>query len=176
MEIQGEGFTLRGFKADDVVPLQKHADDPRIYSFLFDRFPHPYTMEAAEAWVASKLGQHPMRNFVIAIDGELKGVIGIDHREDIYRKSPLIGYWLSEEDWGKGIMTQAVKLVTAYAFASFDIVRIQAGVLSNNPGSMRVLEKAGYTLEGILKRNIIKNDIILDEHIYGIVKDDCRTV
>ena len=111
-----------------------------------------------------------MVNFVIDVNGELAGVAGIDFREDIYRKAPLLGYWLREDYWGKGIMTEAVKLVTAYAFTNFDIVRLQAGVLGNNSRSMRVLEKAGFIKEGILKNNIIKNGAVLDEHIYGLVK------
>jgi len=67
-------------------------------------------------------------------------------------------------------MTEAVKLIVDYGFKNLDIVRIQAGVLSNNPASMRVLEKAGFIKEGILRNGIVKNELILDEHIYGILK------
>jgi len=67
-------------------------------------------------------------------------------------------------------MPGAIKLVTDYAFANLDVIRIQAGVLGNNPKSMRVLEKAGFVKEGILKNSMVKNDVVLDEHIYGIVK------
>jgi len=70
MELQGEGFTLRGWKADDTESLQKHADNPNIYSFLLDRFPHPYTMEAATGWVNMMLVQDPQVNFVIDIEGQ----------------------------------------------------------------------------------------------------------
>jgi ribosomal-protein-alanine N-acetyltransferase len=170
MEIEGQGFKLRRWKSDDAGPLQKHADNKNISDFLFDRFPSPYTMDAAVDFVSRKLEQDPLVSFVVEVDGNLAGVIGIDKREDIYRKSPLLGYWLSENHWGKGIMTQAIKLVTNYAFANLDIVRIQAGVLGNNSRSMRVLEKAGFVKEGVLKNNIIKNGVILDEHIYGMVK------
>ncbi|HZY37013.1 MAG TPA: GNAT family protein [Mucilaginibacter sp.] len=170
MELHGNGFKLRGWKEEDAASLQRHADNTNISDFLFDRFPSPYTMDEAVKWIKLKLNQSPVVNFVIDVDGELAGVIGIDQRDDIYRKSPLLGYWLREDYWGKGIMTGAVKLVTSYAFANLDIVRLQAGVLGNNPRSMRVLEKAGYIKEGILKNNVIKNGTILDEHIYGFVK------
>ena len=82
----------------------------------------------------------------------------------------MLGLWFSEAYWGSGIISEAIKLVTKYAFNNLDIVRIQAGVLSNNPRSMRALEKAGYVKEGTLRNNIIKNGIILDEHIYAIIK------
>jgi len=169
MEIQGPGFTLRGLKLEDAGSMQKHADNPNIYSYLLDRFPHPYTMDDAIRWVTSMQDQDPLVNFALTIDDNLVGVIGLEIRNDVYRKAPLLGYWLSEIYWGRGIMTEAVKLVTEYAFNTLDVVRIQAGVLSNNPKSMRVLEKVGYVKEGILKNNIIKNGVILDEHIYAMV-------
>jgi len=170
MEIQGQGFTLREWKLDDVESLQKHADNPNVYSFLMDRFPHPYTMKAAIDWLAPMLHQSPIVNFAIDVEGKAVGVIGLELRVDVYRKAPLLGYWISETLWGRGIMPQAVKLITAYAFTHLDAVRVQAGVLSNNPRSMRVLEKAGFIKEGVLKNNIIKNEVILDEYIYAAYK------
>jgi len=68
-------------------------------------------------------------------------------------------------------MPEAVKLVVDYAFASFDIHRLHAGVFGNNPRSMRVLEKAGFVKEGVLKNAIVKNGIVLDEHVYGLNRD-----
>ena len=171
MELKGTGFTLRGFCLDDTTALQKHADNINISRYLFDRFPSPYTMADAEAFVSRKLNQEPLNNFVIDINNELAGVIGVDRREDIYRKAPLLGYWLAEEYWGRGIMTEAITLVAAYAFANLDIVRLQSGVLSNNPASARVLEKAGFVREGFLRSNIIKSGVVMDELIYGMVKD-----
>lgn len=172
MEINGQGFTLRSWEPDDAASIQKHADNPNVYSFLMDRFPHPYTMEAAIGWVTPMLDQNPMVNFVIDVDGLAVGVIGLELRDDIYSKAPLLGYWLGEDYWGRGIMPQAVKLITDYAFTRLDVIRIQAGVLSNNPKSMRVLEKAGFTKEGILKNGLIKNGVVLDEHIYAILRDE----
>ena len=70
----------------------------------------------------------------------------------------------------RGIATEALKLVTKYAFNNFGLVRIQAGVFSWNPVSARVLEKAGYKLEAKLRKNVIKNKKIVDELIYGKIK------
>ena len=169
MEIKGQDFTLRGWKESDIPALQRNADNANISSFLLDRFPHPYTMEDAVWWVDLMLKQDPFLNFVVDIDGELAGGIGIELREDVYRKTALIGYWLGEGYWGRGIMTEAVKLVAEYAFTHFDLIRLQAGIFSNNPRSMRVLEKAGFVKEGILKNAIVKNGVVLDEHVYGLV-------
>ena len=170
MELHGNGFKLRGWTKEDAAAIQPHADNPNVYSYLLDRFPHPYTMEAAESWVNMMLNLEPNYNFVIEVDGTAVGVIGLEMRDDVYRKSPLIGYWLSETLWGRGIMTAAIRLICAYAFENLDIIRIQAGVLGNNLRSMRTLEKAGFIKEGILKNSMVKNGMILDEHIYGLVR------
>jgi len=171
MELKGTGFTLRKWKLEDAELLQKHADNTNVSDYLLDRFPSPYTMDDAINWIKLMQNQNPVTIFVIAVEDKLAGVIGLELREDVYRKSSLIGYWIGEEYWGRGIMPEAIKLITAYAFTNFDIVRIQAGVLGNNPKSMRVLEKAGFTKEGIMKNAIIKKGEILDEHIYAICKD-----
>ncbi len=168
MELHGEGFLLRGWKVDDAGSLQKHGDNTAISDFLLDRFPSPYTMEDAIHWIKSMKYQQPFINFAIDIDGFVVGVIGLELKEDVYRKTALLGYWIGESFWGRGIIPKAIKLITDYAFANLDIVRIQAGVLSNNPKSIRVMEKAGFTKEGELKKAILKKGIILDEYIYAL--------
>ena len=169
MEIAGQGFKLRGWKTEDAESLQKHADNTHISDFLLDRFPSPYTLADANSWIELMKDQSPVLNFAIEIDGNVAGVIGLETRVDVYRKTCLLGYWISEDYWGKGIMFDAIKLICKYAFADLDMVRIQAGVLGNNPKSMRVLEKAGFTKEGILKSAVIKKGVILDEHLYALV-------
>lgn len=168
--MQGTGFKLRGWHMDDALSLQKHANNPNVYNFLMDSFPHPYTIDDAVNWISLMQKQDPMLVFAIDIDGKLVGGIGLEMRHDIYSKSRLIGYWLGEQFWGRGIMTEAVRLVVDYAFANLDIVRLQAGILGNNPASMRVLEKAGFIKEGVLRNAIVKNGLVMDEHIYGRVK------
>ncbi|MFA6086350.1 GNAT family N-acetyltransferase [Mucilaginibacter sp.] len=170
MEIKGTGFTLRKWRTEDAPSLQKHADNVNVSACLLDRFPSPYTLQDAETFIAMKINEEPVTNFAIEVNGEVAGVIGLDFRADVYRKTPLIGYWLSEQYWGRGIIPEAVKLITAYGFNNLDIICIQAAILSKNPKSMRVLEKAGYIKQGVLKGSIIKNNEILDEHVYATYK------
>jgi ribosomal-protein-alanine N-acetyltransferase len=126
----------------------------------------------AEFFINLNLHQDPVINFAIEINGEVAGVIGLDFRDDVYSKSPLIGYWLSEQYWGRGIIPEAVKLVTDYGFKKLDIICIMAFVFSTNPKSMRVLEKAGYTQQAVLKQSVIKNGAVLDEHVYVAYRTD----
>src|ERR1700743_2547480 len=99
--LHGKGFIIRNWKTGDAISLQKNADNPNVSAFLTDKFPYPYTMEAAEFWVERLINQDPLINFAIVIDDEVIGGIGIEFREDVYRKTGLIGYWLAEELWGK---------------------------------------------------------------------------
>lgn len=170
MRLKGNGFTLRDWRKGDETSLQRNADNVKIFNCLRDKFPSPYTMEDASQWIERQLNEEVKLNYVIDIDGEVAGAVGLELREDIYRKTCEIGYWLGEQYWGRGVMPEAVKLVTAYAFEHFDLNRIQAGVFSKNPRSMRVLEKAGYHKEAILKSSVLKNEEVLDEHIYAALK------
>ncbi|MEO7213149.1 GNAT family protein [Mucilaginibacter sp.] len=166
MEIKGTGFTLRNWRESDAGELQRLADNPKIGINLYDRFPSPYSLADAEFFIGININQSPPTTFVIDVDGTFAGTIGITLRDDVFSRSPLFGYWLGEEYWGRGIMSEAARLVTQYAFATFDIICLQAGVFGSNPASMRVLEKAGYVKQGILKNVVFKRGEVLDEHIY----------
>lgn len=170
MQLKGNGFILREWLDDDVLSLQRQANNINISRFLFDRFPHPYTITDAEKFVSGHQNQYHLTNFVIAVDGKLAGVIELKPGEDIYSKRAQLGYWLGEEFWGRGIMTEAIKLITGYAFEHFGLARIQATVNGNNPASMRVLEKAGFKKEGILQNGIVKYGEVMDEHLYALLK------
>ena len=90
----------------------------------------------------------------------------------MFRHSVEIGYWVAEPFWGKGIATRALRAVTEYAFTSFDLVRIFAAVFEWNPGSARVLEKAGYTYEGRSVKSVTKDGQTIDQLVYAIIRDD----
>lgn len=161
---------LRPWRPGDEASLVKHANNRKIWRNVRDLFPYPYTPQHAREWVHRAGRVHPRTNFAIAVDGDAVGGIGIVLREDIYRRSAEIGYWLGEEFWGRGIVTEAVKAMSDWGFAHFDICRIYAGVFEWNPASMRVLEKAGYTLEARLAKQVTKDGETIDEFIYAIVR------
>jgi RimJ/RimL family protein N-acetyltransferase len=138
---------------------------------LRDRFPYPYTLAEAEDWLRSVVGVMPETSFAIAVDGAAVGGIGITLGEDIHRRTAELGYWLGEEFWGRGIATAAVRAITEYAFAKFDLVRVWAGVFEWNPGSMRVLEKAGYVREARLRGSAFKDGQVVDEVIFATVRE-----
>ena len=89
---------------------------------------------------------------------------------DVYCKSAEIAYWLAETYWGHDIMSRAVKEITDIAFEKYDIVRISAEPYEYNMASRKVLEKAGFILEGVLKKSIFKNALYFDSSIYALIR------
>ena len=88
-------------------------------------------------------------------------------RQDVHRQTATVGYWLGEQFWGRGIMTEAVTAVTYFCFDNFPLCRISAEVFANNPASARVLEKAGFIFEGRLKNHVVKEGQVLDSLPYA---------
>jgi [ribosomal protein S5]-alanine N-acetyltransferase len=173
MEIISEGIILKPWTIGDAPQLALIADNKKIADNLRDGLPQPYSIKDAKNWLNIVLPENnPPRFFAVKIENEIVGSLGITTKTDIYRKNIEIGYFISEKHWGKGIASRAIKAATSYAFSEFDIVRVYAETFSDNTGSRRALEKAGFRLEAYLKRNIIKNDVIKDSCIYSILRED----
>ena len=102
------------------------------------------------------------------------GGIGYVAGRDVERYSAEIGYWLGETLWGRGIVSEALVLVTAHAFAELNFLRLFALPFADNPGSIRVLEKAGYLREGVLRSSSVKFGLPKDQIIYAAVNPRWR--
>ena len=177
MEISFEGIVLRPWAFSDAFQLALIADNKKIADNIRDGLPNPYSVKDAQDWLNLILPENnPPKFFAITTGNQVVGSIGIITKSNIYRKNLEIGFFVSENFWGKGIATRAIKAVTSYAFRDFDIVRVYAESFSDNTGSRRALEKAGFRLEATLEKNIIKNDIIKDSCIYSVLKEEYRVV
>ncbi|MGF2410781.1 MAG: GNAT family N-acetyltransferase [Ferruginibacter sp.] len=159
-------IAIRNWKYEDLNSLVLHANNIKIWNNLRNYFPHPYTEEDGKAWLKKVVDALPAVNMAIDVNGQAVGGIGLILNGDVYIKSAEIGYWLGEEYWGQGITTEAVRLMTEYAFYYFDLLRLYAEVFENNKASMRVLEKNGYYLEGVRRKAVFKNEIIMDDYIW----------
>jgi RimJ/RimL family protein N-acetyltransferase len=171
MELELKTCVIRPWRLGDEESLVAHANNYKVWRNLRDRFPHPYTAEDAREWIRHVGEESPRTNFAIIVDGEAAGGIGLILNSDIHRCSAEIGYWLGEAFWGRGVVTEAVRALTQWAFDNFNLSRIYAAVLEWNPASMRVLEKAGYQFEGRLRNAVIKQNQVMDEFIYSILRN-----
>lgn len=171
MEIPAGSWVLRPWRVGDEPALAKYANNRNVWINLKDVFPHPYTMESAVGWVQLQQDRDPPTDFAITNADEAIGAIGLRLQGDVYRRSAEVGYWLGEPFWGQGIATTAVRALAEYAFATFDLVRLQAGVFEWNLASARVLEKCGFTFEGRLRRSVTKDGRTVDELLYALVRE-----
>jgi len=161
---------LRPWRVDDAESLTLHANNAAIATNLRDGFPHPYTREHAKQWLEITLADKKNTLLAIEIDHQAVGGIGIIPGSDVYRLSAEIGYWLSEAYWNQGIMTEAVQTIVRWTFENTAVIRIYAGIFEKNKASMKVLEKAGFRHEATHRDAVIKNNKIMDEYIYAILK------
>mgnify|MGYP000588168741 CR=1 FL=1 len=165
-------FTLRPWQQRDCHQLCRYANNEKIAANLQDGFPYPYRLADAEAYIAYARQADPEREMIYAIvvANQAVGSISVQCQQDVHCKTAALGYWLGEPFWGNGIMSAAVKRVSQLAFETFDICRIFAEIYSHNIASRRVVEKAGYQMEGLLRRNIYKNGAVFDSCIYALVR------
>lgn len=169
--IKTSSFTRRPWTKADASSLVRHADNPKIAARLRDAFPNPYTRADAERFIAMAAGGDTEIVFLaIEIDGEAAGGIGAHRLEGEKRCSAELGYWLAEPYWDRGIATDAVRGFVPVAFSRLGIIRLHAGIFSNNPASMRVLEKCGFVREDVHRSAIVKGGEVLDEVVYAMVK------
>ena len=159
--------TVRPWLATDATSLQRHANNRRVSIHLRDRFPYPYEMEQARTFLNWILKQASPTVWAIDVGGEAVGGIGIELHKDVERVSAEIGYWLGEAFWGRGIGTEALVAVTAEAFKRFEITRLYAVPFADHVASVRVLEKAGYVREGLLRQSAIKDGKIRDQLLFA---------
>lgn len=172
IEIPIGEWLVRSWTSTDEVALAKYANNRKLWLNLRDSFPYPYTRDDARAWLRHTR-QHSTDLFLaIATRDEAIGGIGLHRKNDVYRMSAEIGYWLGEPFWGRGIATRAVIAVTQYGFDHLSLLRIFAAVFAWNPASARVLEKAGYTLEGRKRHGVVKDGQVIDELMYSITRED----
>ena len=165
---------IRRWKLTDAKDLATALSNKKIQDNLRDGLPYPYTEQNGKEFISSMLAANENDTFAFAItlDGKVIGSIGAFRQGNIHRQTAELGYYIAEEYWGKGIMTQAVKQLCDYVFTHTDIIRIYAEPFTYNIGSCRVLEKAGFQYEGTLRSNAVKNSKVLDMKMYSKLKTE----
>ncbi len=167
MQITLTRCAVRSWRASDADALAKHANNRNIWINLRDAFPHPYSKHDAREFLKSLSQRSPETLFAIGV--KAVGGIGFVLHPDVERVSAEIGYWLGEAFWGRGIATEALVAITAHAIQTHGLTRVYAVPFAWNAASCRVLEKAGYVLEGRLRKSAIKDGRITDQLQYAYV-------
>ena len=169
---ESEIFSLREWKLTDAKALVSVINNKKILDNLRDGIPYPYTENDGKDFINGMLSadKNSTFAFVVEVAGKAVGSVSVFRQNNIHFRTAELGYYLAEEYWGKGIMTEAVKQVCKYIFDNSDILRIYAEPFADNVASCRVLEKAGFRLEGIMRANAVKNCEVRDMKLYALIK------
>ena len=165
---------IRRWELSDARDLAAALSNKKIQDNLRDGLPYPYTEQDGKEFISAMLAANESDTFAFAItvNGKVIGSIGAFRQANIHNKTAELGYYIAEDYWGKGIMTEAVKQLCDYVFSHTDIIRIYAEPFAYNIGSCRVLEKAGFQYEGTLRSNALKNGNVLDMKMYSKLKTE----
>ena len=165
---------IRRWEWSDARDLATALSNKKIQDNLRDGLPYPYTEQDGKEFISAMLAANENDTFAFAItvNGKVIGSIGAFRQTNIHNKTAELGYYIAEEYWGKGIMTEVVKQLCDYVFSHTDIIRIYAEPFAYNIGSCRVLEKAGFQYEGTLRSNALKNGNVLDMKMYSKLKTE----
>lgn len=163
---------IRSWTAQDAKSLAKALNNKKIHDNLRDGLPYPYAQSDAADYIRGVLSasRDSQYSWAIHLNGEAVGSIGIFRKENIHRLTAELGYYVSEPCWGRGLATGAIKEACKHVFEHTDIVRIFAEPFAHNTASCRVLEKAGFELEGQMRSNALKNGNILDMKLYALIR------
>ena len=167
---------IRKWELSDAKDLAAALSNKKVQDNLRDGLPYPYTEQDGKEFISAMLSADENETFAFAItvDNMVIGSIGIFRQGNIHRQTAELGYYIAEEYWGKGIMTEAVKQICKYVFAKSDIIRIYAEPFAYNIASCRVLEKAGFQYEGTLRSNAVKNGKVIDMKMYSLLKEEIK--
>ena len=163
---------LRKWRLSDAQDLAAALNNEKIQNNLRDGLPLPYTQKDARDYIITMLSSQEDSTFAYAItvDDRAVGSIGAFRQGNIHRQTAELGYYLAEEYWGRGIMTDAIRQLCGIIFETTDILRIYAEPFAYNTGSRRALEKAGFHFEGLMKNNAVKNGKVVDMALYSLTR------
>lgn len=164
---------LREWRMEDKDRLAETLNNKHILDNLRDGLPYPYTAKDAQEFIAAMLAADKTQTiaFAIAAQDGVIGSISVSRCANVHYRTGELGYYLGEAYWGKGFATSAVRQICAYVFEHTDILRIFAEPFAYNAASCRVLEKAGFQLEGTMRCNAVKNGKVLDMKLYARIKE-----
>lgn len=169
-----EKCLLRPHCESDAEDVSREANNPRIAKWMTNRFPHPYRVDDAKKWMASIKSQPEVNAFVICRkdDNRAIGGIGLENRTDVNYRTMVLGYWLGEDHWGQGIVTEAVTALSQWAFEKFPhVIRLEASTYEGNEASAAVLQKAGYHYESRSRCAVEKNGVVMDLVTYCMLRE-----
>ncbi len=170
-----EEFYMRQYRVSDKKDYFDYLLDDEVIKYIPEEC-IPRTMErAAEElhYVMELYNQCRSIYWAIALkkNDRLAGSCGFNYWSRDHHRAE-ISYDLAREHWGKGVITEAVKKACSFGFFQMNLNRIEATVIPDNVGSLKVLEKTGFEKEGVLREQKLLHGKFRDAEIYSLLKKD----
>lgn len=164
----GDNVELRTIEEEDVEFLQEHVNDPRVRHSIGAT--EPISRAGEEEWIDSLYdGGHVQ--FLVCIDGDSVGTIGMEEPNDAWGTTE-VGYMIRPEHWGNGYATDALRSLCGYAFEERRLAKVVGQAYATNPASSRVMEKVGFTKEGVLRAEAYVEGERVDVNRYGLLAEE----
>ena len=171
---------VRNMHPSDAPSMSLHGNNLAVAKTLSLGFPHPYTIAAANAWINMNINTPQINNWCICERSSPDvaiGGIGLKLGADVESHTAEVGFWVGEEFWGRGYVTEVLERSTEWWFLErivegTPLKKLWSTVYSTNIGSMRCFEKCGYLKEGVMKGQAEKYGEVMDLHLFGITKAD----
>ena len=164
---------LREWREADAKELVCIMNNKNIQDNLRDGIPYPYTQQDAAVFIERMMTRDKNKLFAFATEaeGRLVGSISVSRMGNVHLRTGEMGYYIGQNYWNKGYGSSAARQIVQYVFDNTDIVRIFAEPYAYNSASCRALEKAGFTFEGLLRKNAFKNGKLVDMKMYAVIKE-----
>lgn len=168
---------IRPWTATDAPAIVEALSDAGVTDNLRDGLPKPYTEADARDYIAyARTAGEGAYAFAIDAGGEAAGSIQLTRQGNIHRRTAELGYYVVRRLWGRGVCTEAVRQICRFAFAETDLLRVYAEPFADNAASCRVLEKAGFRLEGVMMHSAVKNGVVRDMRLYSLLREDLECI
>jgi len=177
MKLESERLILRPIEESDVPALFPLINDADVAADMLS-VPHPYPEDEYVPWIRKareameRREQFPMA-IVLKETGLPIGACDILNISWDHMRAE-IAYWIGKEYWGRGYTTEAAKRMIEFGFEELGLERISAGCFPRNKASARIIEKLGFTFEGLARHAYKKDGEFLDELRFGILRSDSR--
>lgn len=168
-QLQGSELSFRGLDINDTSAIHSYASDAEVKRFI--GWPLMKTPEDTRSYVEEMLrreasGTHLYASIILKATDEVIGTAMIFNFEREANHAE-IGYVFHRSSWGKGYGTEAVAMMSSFAFDSLKLHKLNARVVDANFGSARILEKNGFLLEGRLRDHHYIKGVYYDSLLFG---------
>ncbi len=176
IEIQTPRLTLREWSQADVPLMYQLLSEPDVARF--NTIGIPASVQVIQDLLQPTLDdlQQPTRtrygwSMILNDDKTFVGEIGLNLATERFRSGEIF-YSVTSAYWGKGLASEAAQAIVQFTFEDLQLHRLEAGVATFNPGSIRVLEKIGMQREGLRRKILPINGEWLDNYMYAMLEED----